>query len=65
MSVNGKFKDITREDLLLDAERFGVRRPVRLLEILADAVGSFDQFAKEAGMQAQRIDAIRNHFVLG
>ena len=26
MSVNGKFDDITREDVLVEADRFGVRR---------------------------------------
>ena len=27
MSVNGKFKDIARADILMEAERFGVSRP--------------------------------------
>jgi serine/threonine-protein kinase HipA len=31
MSVNGKFREIGRDDLMVEAERFGVRRPRALL----------------------------------
>lgn len=62
MSVNGKFKGITRADLLLEAERFGVRRAEGLLGEVAAAVGSFDEFAKEAELPAPRRDEIRSLF---
>ena len=63
MSVNGKFKDITRADLLLDAERFGVRSPVRSLERVADALGSFDQFASEAGIPGKKAESVQRQFL--
>lgn len=62
MSVNGKFKDITRADLLLEAERFGVRRPERILQDVAAAVGSFDEFAAEAELPTSKRDEVRRHF---
>lgn len=62
MSVNGKFMDITRADLLLDAERFGVRRPEKLLGDVAAAISSFDEFAAQAELPTARRDEIRADF---
>jgi serine/threonine-protein kinase HipA len=63
MSVNGKFRDIAREDLLTDAERFGVRNPVRILSAIAGAIDSFGEFAQEAGVSGRMADAVRSLFV--
>jgi serine/threonine-protein kinase HipA len=54
MAVNGKFDGITRDDLLLDAERFGVRNAKGILGDVAAAVGSFARFAREAGVPGKR-----------
>lgn len=62
MGVNGKFNGITRADLLLEAERFGVRQPEGLLGDVAAAVRSFDAFAAEAELPAGRRDEIRSQF---
>lgn len=50
MSVNGKFKDITRADLLAEADRFGVRRANDLLADVRAAVENWPSHAKEAGL---------------
>ena len=50
MSVNGKFDHITREDLLMEADRFGVRRPNDLLADVRTALENWSGFAKEAGL---------------
>jgi serine/threonine-protein kinase HipA len=50
MSVNGKFKDITRADLLADADRFGVRRASDLLDEVRAAVENWPNHAKEADL---------------
>lgn len=62
LSVNGKFKGITRSDLLLEAERFGVRRPEGLLADVAAAIQSFDEFAAQAELPAAKRDEIREQF---
>jgi len=54
MAVNGKFQNITRDDLLLDAERFGVRNPRGILGEVAAPVGSFGAFARKAGLSGSR-----------
>ena len=50
MSVNGKFKDIDRADLLKEAERFGVARADDLSREVHAAIESWPEFAKEAGL---------------
>lgn len=62
MSVNGKFTDIARADLLLEAERFGVRRPEKLLGEVAAAVRSFEEFAAQAELPPAKRDEVRRNF---
>jgi serine/threonine-protein kinase HipA len=60
MSVNGKFEDITRADLLELADRYVVPAPTRVIDEVLEAVRRWLSFAREAGVeaeQAERIDA--------
>jgi serine/threonine-protein kinase HipA len=50
MSVNGKFKDIERVDLLKEAERFGVARADDLLREVHTAIESWPVVTEEAGL---------------
>lgn len=58
MAVNGKFMDMTRDDLLQDAERFGVRNPRGILGDVAAAIRSFGAFARKAGLSGSRPDEV-------
>ena len=62
MSVNEKFDDIARADLLTEASRFSVRAPERLIADVAAALGSWQQFAREAGLEDKYRDAISIDF---
>jgi serine/threonine-protein kinase HipA len=62
MSVNGKFDDITREDLLMEADRFGVRRPNDLLSDVRAALENWSGFAKEAGLSNSSSDRVAADF---
>ena len=64
MSVNGKFKEIAREDLLEEAERFGVSRPGDLLKDVRTALESWPRFSKEAGLSASASDRVKADFRL-
>lgn len=65
LSVNGKFKDITREDLLVLADRFVVGTASRLLKDVRDAVKAWPEFARAAGLAATEESRIRkNHLLL-
>ena len=64
MSVNGKFSGITRADLLVEAERFGVRRAQDLLNDVRTALDGWQQFAIEAGLNAATANTIAADFEL-
>jgi serine/threonine-protein kinase HipA len=64
MSVNGKFKEIAREDLLLEAERFGVSRPGDLLRDVRTALENWQTFSKEAGLSNSASGRVATDFRL-
>jgi len=62
LSVNGKFSGITRSDLLVEAERFGVRRPLEALADVGAALDAWPEFARQAGLAEQSTTTIRSDF---
>jgi serine/threonine-protein kinase HipA len=64
MSVNGKFQQITREDLLEDADRFSVRKPRELLADVKAALENWSEFAQLAGLKPSIRDRVAADFCL-
>ena len=64
MSVNGKFNAITRADLLVEADRFGVRRPLDLLAGVRAALDNWQKLATQAGLNASSAENIAADFDL-
>jgi serine/threonine-protein kinase HipA len=65
MSVNGKFSDIVRDDLLTVADRFGIGTAPQVLEQVKAAVRSWPARAKKANVGARETKRIREqHRVL-
>jgi serine/threonine-protein kinase HipA len=62
--VNGKFDDITRQDFLAEADRFGVRRPSELLNEVRTALETWPIFTKEAGLPDSVGDRVAADFRL-
>jgi serine/threonine-protein kinase HipA len=62
LSVNGRFSGITRADLLLEADRFGVRRPLDALADVRAALDAWPEFARQAGLAEPTIAAVRCEF---
>jgi serine/threonine-protein kinase HipA len=62
MSVNRKFNDITRDDLLEDADRFMVRRPKDRLADVSAAIDNWPAHAKEAGLSPATLDRVAADF---
>lgn len=58
MSVNGKCREVTRADLLVEADRFGVRRPGEILADVRRAVGGWAGFAREAGLGSTAVGLV-------
>jgi len=58
MSVNGKFRDITRADLLAEANRYGIGEARSILDRVHEALGHWPAHAAAAGVakaESQRI----------
>lgn len=64
ISVNGKFNDIGREDLLILADRFQIGIASKLLAEVRDAVAAWPEFARQAQVSQGAIDRIRSHQAL-
>lgn len=62
MSINGRFSGVTRADLLVEADRFGVRRPLDLLADVRAALDHWSEFGREAGLGRRLVDDIRAGF---
>lgn len=58
MSVNGRFSDIGRSDLLAVADRFAVPGAKLALRTVADALDSWPEFAEAAGVDRATAEAI-------
>lgn len=58
LSVAGQHKDIGREDLLKVADAFGIKRAKSILAEVADAVATWPDAAKRAGVEKARITAV-------
>jgi serine/threonine-protein kinase HipA len=64
MSVNGRFDEIGREDLLAVAERFGVVDAKGALTAVRQAVEEWDEFAEEADISPSERKRVATDFVL-
>ncbi|NHZ78126.1 type II toxin-antitoxin system HipA family toxin [Massilia sp. CCM 8695] len=62
MSVNGKFKDFTVEDLLAEANRFGIGTAKRVIDEVFTALGKWRDFAKVAKVKLKEIETIEAQF---
>ena len=61
MSVNGKFAAISRDDLLVVADRFGVGTAPQVLQQVGEAVSSWPDFARQAKVSASEVTRIKEH----
>jgi len=64
MSVNGKFNEISRQDLLEEADRFQVRRPKDRLADVRAALDDWTTHAKAAGLSEATKDRVAADFRL-
>lgn len=58
MSVNGKFKDFTAEDLLAVADRFAIGTAATVIEQVRSAIKAWRSYADSAGVGAGQIQHI-------
>jgi len=63
MSVNQKFEDISKEDLLTVADRFSVRKPQNALSEVRAAIDNWSQFARQAHLSPALQNRVANHLL--
>lgn len=64
MSVNGKFKNITADDIMQVANRFGVGEAKQLIVQVRNAIKLWSKFAKQAGLGIDEINQIKKLHIL-
>jgi serine/threonine-protein kinase HipA len=64
MSVNGKFDQVRRDDLLILADRFQIGAASRLLAEVRNAVAQWPEFAGRARLSEGQINQIKEHHTL-
>lgn len=64
MSVNGKYDDITRADLLELAQRNNIRTASAIIDEVCSACANWPQIAKECDVPQTMIDSIVPHMLL-
>ena len=64
MSVNGKFKNFTRDDLLAEAGRFAVGTAPKVINQVRAAIQEWPSFAQRAGLSSRQTTAIADQLVL-
>jgi serine/threonine-protein kinase HipA len=65
MSVNGKFKDFSEDDLLAEADRFKIGTGPRVIRQVREAIEEWPAFAAKAGVDGAQAAAIgRLHLLL-
>jgi len=58
MSVNGKFRDITRDDLLIVADRYQVPNARRTIDMVCDAVDNWSEYSHQAEVAPDRHELV-------
>ncbi len=65
MSVNGKFEDITRTDLLTFASRNNIKDAALIIDEVCEAVSRWAAMARECDVPSVMTDAITSNMLLG
>lgn len=62
MGVNGKFANITRDDLLRLADRFAIGPAPKIIDKAIEAIADWPKFGRQAGLGAAAIQSIAADF---
>ena len=64
MSINGKFEDLTRKDLLECATANNIKNAPEIIDQICEMASGWPELAKECGVPQNMIDAIVPHLLL-
>jgi serine/threonine-protein kinase HipA len=64
MSVNGKYKGFTVEDMMAVADRFGIGEAKKIIEDIREAIQKWSSFAEKAEVDKKEVDRIKKLHLL-
>lgn len=64
MSINGKFDDITRSDLLAFAAQNSIKDAASVIDNMCEVASYWDEMAKDCGVPSAMIDSIKSNMEL-
>ena len=65
LSINGKRKDFNRADILVLAQKMGIKKAEEILEQVADVIGKWMEYSKEVSVNPQLSKRIaQNHLMI-
>ncbi len=64
MSINGKFDNIVREDLLGFASQNNIKDAAPIIDEVCEIVSRWEDMAKECGVPSEMIDAVKSNMML-
>ena len=64
MSINGKFEDINRNDILTLAKNMNIKKASQKIDNIIDVVSRWKDFAKKAEVTAEQIKIIQSTLLL-
>ena len=64
MSINGKFDDLTRKDLMACAAVNNIKNATEIIDQICEVSSGWPVLAKECGVPQSMIDAIAPHLLL-
>jgi serine/threonine-protein kinase HipA len=60
MSVNGKYKGITKNDAMSVADRFAIGTAGKVIKQVEEAIGDWPELAEKSGIDPSEVLRIRN-----
>lgn len=64
MSINGKFNELTKDDLLAVADRFGIGEASQIIDNIRRTLNEWPSFANQAGVNQNDITRIANQLIM-
>ena len=64
MSINGKFDDLTRKDLLEFAAANNIKNASEIIDQICETASAWPELARNCGVPQTMIDAIVPHMML-
>jgi serine/threonine-protein kinase HipA len=64
LSINGKRKDISKDDLLAVAKSMNIKKPQSIIAEIGGKIAAWNYYAEKTGVNSKLRDTIKNEIVI-